>query len=529
MSVEGYLFKWVDGESLGDAFLLKERLGKGTYGVVGRAIRLQDSVHGHRGEEVALKVPIDQDLGEENLKREPEIIRMFNHENIVKVYGYHTIAGVFVIEMELVKGNSLDQILDNQKLINSTALITTLNWITQIATALEAMGEYAHGDIKPQNILIREDGVVKLVDFGTSRRLEDIWVFTRGQGTEQYMAPEVALDNMRVSMKSDLYSLGVILYEIATGDIPFHSSLERLQGKTLVKPRELNSAIPGDLEKIILKCLKRDPNLRYSNWQGFVHDVEQLLLVLNKQPETLTTLPTTHRYEFHPEPATPLYYLDKAKKALVEEDYSEALKNAEAAVVASDNHPNYLRMLAAICLRSQYLEKAKTVFQTLLETYDRGYPVEKDQRLYVLMKLGDLYIRTHDYTAAIQSWQKLVNESDNKPLAKFKLAVALGLDGKYKKSIQLLEEVKENYPDSVIVYNKLGWAYALAGNYRQAISYYNQALVIDSADLFSLFELGKYYWITGDKPRAIKYFVRIEKYDRTGEYREKVGNLNNEN
>ncbi len=247
MSVEGYLFKWTDGETLGDAFLLKERLGKGTYGVVGRAIRLQDSSYSQRGDEVALKVPFDQDVGEENLKREPEIIRLFNHENIVKVYGYHTISGLFVIEMELVKGHSLADILDNQNFKSPDALINILNWIKQITSALKAMGEYAHGDIKPQNILIREDGVVKLVDFGTSRRMEDVWVFTRGQGTEQYMAPEVALDNKRVSMKSDLYSLGVILYEIATGDIPFHSNLERLQGKTLIKPRELNSAIPIDL------------------------------------------------------------------------------------------------------------------------------------------------------------------------------------------------------------------------------------------------------------------------------------------
>jgi|GEM_PF-731352 len=521
MSVVGY-FKWPEGETLGDAFLLKEKLGRGTYGVVGRAIRLQDSSYAHRGDEVALKVPFDQDVGEENLKREPEIIRLFDHENIVKVYGYHTIADTFVIEMELVKGNSLDKILDNQSFKSPDALITILNWLKQIASALKAMGEYAHGDIKPQNILIREDGVVKLVDFGTSRRMEDVWVFTRGQGTEQYMAPEVALDNKRVSMKSDLYSLGVILYEIATGDIPFHSNLERLQGKSLVKPRELNSAIPGDLEKIILKCLERDPDLRYATWDGFTHDLDELLVKLNQQGEDLAPLPETHRYEFHPEPASPLYYLDKAKKALVDEDYAEALKNAEAAVAASDNHPNYLRMLAAVCLRSQYLEKAKVTFQSLQEKYDHGYPVEKDQRLYVLRKLGDLNIRTHNYTAAVHIWRRLVDEADNKPLAKFKLAIAYGLDGQYKPAIQLLEEVKESYPDSVIVYNKLGWAYALAGNYRQAISYYNQALVIDPADLFSLFELGKYYWITGDKPRANKYFERIKKYDRTGKFVEKV-------
>ncbi len=244
--------------------------------------------------------------------------------------------------------------------------------------------------------------------------------------------------------------------------------------------------------------------------------------MLDQQREVLAPLPETHRYEFRPEPTSPLYYLDKAKKALMDEDYEVALKNAEAAVAASDNHPNYLRMLAAVCMRSQYLEKAKAAFQSLLEKYDRGYPVEKDQRMYVLRKLGDLHIRTQNYTAAIHIWRRLVDEADNKPLAKFKLAIAYGLDGQYKPAIQLLEEVKESYPDSVVVYNKLGWAYALNSNYRQAISYYNQALVIDPTDLFSLFELGKYYLIVGDKQRAAKYFERIDKYDRTGEYKERV-------
>ena len=522
MSVEGYLFKWVEGETLGDTFLLKEKLGKGTYGIVGRAIRLQESTYNHRGDEVALKIPLDQDVGEENLKREPEIIRLFDHENIVKVFGYHTIAGIFLIEMELVNGNSLDRILDNQSFKNPEALLMILNWIKQVASALLAMGEYAHGDIKPQNIIIRDDGIVKLVDFGTSRRLEDVWVFTRGQGTEQYMAPEVALENKRVSMKSDLYSLGVILYEITTGDIPFHSNLERLQGKSLVKPRELNSTIPGNLEKIILKCLQRDPDLRYDTWNSFIQDLEELLCYLGKQKENLSPLPDTRRYMFNPEPATPLYYLDKAKKALIDENYSEALKNAEAAVVVSDNHPNYLRMLAAICLRCEYYEKAKVTFRALLEKYDRGYPVEKDQRLYVYRKLGHIYIHTHDYSEAIEVLSRLVRETDDKPLALFKLAIAYGLDGQYKDAIQLLEEVKSYYPDSVVVYSKLGWAYALAGDYRQAISYYNQALVIDPTDLFSLFELGKYYWISGEKPRAEKYFERIKKHDLSGGYIEKV-------
>lgn len=520
--IEGYFFKWVEGETIGDTFLLKEKLGKGSYAVVGRAIRLKDSKELNRGQEVALKIPFDQDIGEENLKREPEIICGFNHENIVKVFGYHIISGLFVIEMELVKGHSLAEILDNQNFRSTEALITIIHWIKQVVYALQAMGDYAHGDIKPQNILIRNDGVVKLVDFGTSRRMEDVWVFTRGQGTEQYMAPEVALDNKRVSMKSDMYSLGVILFEIATGDIPFHSNLERLQGKTLIKPREINPSIPIEFERIILKCLERDPDLRYKSWDLFLHDLEDVLSLLEKNKENLEPPPETRRHQFRPEPTSPLFYLDKAKTALLEGNYEEALKNAEAAVETSDNHPNYLRMLAAVCLRSNYLEKAKKAFQQLLEIYDRGYPVEKEQRLYVLRKLGDLYIKTNNYGEAIQILERIISETNENSVDKFKLAIAYGLDGQYKKAIKLLEEVKESHQDSVVVYDKLGWAYALAGNYRQAISYYNQALVIDPTDLFSLFELGKYYWILGDKQKANKYFERIQRYDRTGEYLERI-------
>jgi tetratricopeptide (TPR) repeat protein len=77
----------------------------------------------------------------------------------------------------------------------------------------------------------------------------------------------------------------------------------------------------------------------------------------------------------------------------------------------------------------------------------------------------------------------------------------------------------------VVIYCKLGWAYALAGDYQQSISYYNQALVIDPSDLFSLFELGKYYRIKGDNRRTKKYFDRIEKNDRSGEYVIKVEEL----
>jgi len=335
----------------------------------------------------------------------------------------------------------------------------------------------------------------------------------------------VALDGKRVSVKSDLYSVGVILYEIATGDIPFHSAFERLQGRKLAKPREINSSIPEAFEKVILKCLERDPDRRYANWEKFQHDIEAITASLDKKGAPEPTVPETGRYQFKPAPSSPLYFLDKAKKAIIEENYTEALANAEAAAEASEDHPTYLRMLAAVCVRAGYFTKAKSAFSKLLVKYDSGYPVESGQIAYVVGKLAELHIQTNEYEKAVGMCERFLEISDDKPLAKFKLAIARGLNGQYKKAISLLEEVRSDRPDAVIVYSKLGWANSLAGDYRQALSYYNQALVIDPCDLFSLFELGKYYRIIGDRHRAMKYFEKIGKYDRVGEYVEKVREL----
>jgi len=261
------------------------------------------------------------------------------------------------------------------------------------------------------------------------------------------------------------------------------------------------------------------------NWDSFLVDLESALKSIRQEDRQTVLVPETQRYQFKPEPSSPLYYLDKAKKALVDKDYTEALKNAEAAVDASEGHPNYLRMLAAIYLRSHYYSQAKDAFNRLLEKYDHGYPVEPEQLAYVLQKLGELYIKMQEYEAAIQTWKRFFSVTEHKTLAKFKLSIAYGLDGAYKKSIDLLEEVRDEAPGSIVVYSKLGWAYALAGDFQQAISYYNQALVIDPSDLFSLFELGKYYRIRSDHRRALKYFKKIEKYDRSGEYTNKVNAL----
>ena len=101
---------------------------------------------------------------------------------------------------------------------------------------------------------------------------------------------------------------------------------------------------------------------------------------------------------------------------------------------------------------------------------------------------------------------------------RFRLAVAHGLDADYRKAVKFLEEVRRERPDAVVVYSKLGWAHMLQGRFREALSYYNQALVLDASDLFSLFQLGKYYWIQGDRSRARSYFERVRQNDNNSRY-----------
>jgi tetratricopeptide (TPR) repeat protein len=144
----------------------------------------------------------------------------------------------------------------------------------------------------------------------------------------------------------------------------------------------------------------------------------------------------------------------------------------------------------------------------------------------VLERLGRLYIDLQRYGEAVAMYERLVDAVD-RPYARFRLAVAAGLDGNYGRTIQLLESVRAERPDAVVVYSKLGWAHALDGNDRLALSFYNQALALDADNLFSLFELGKYYFMVGDRRRAREYFQRVLDVDKQGDYAERVRELTN--
>lgn len=513
-------FRGRAGELLGDRFRLIAEVGKGSFGEVWKATRISD------GSIVALKIPKDQEKGEEILKRESEIIKDINHPNIVHVFGYHIVSDLFFIEMEFVDGYDLAEILDG---VNAAAPLTfeqMLKWAVQILDGLNAVhkAKISHSDLKPQNILIgRDSGSAKITDFGTSRLLEDVWVWTKRHGTEAYMAPEVALEGRRSRNLSDIYSIGVLLYEMATGRLPYTSPHQLLTGAKVAKPREINSNIPVDLETIIMRAMERRPERRYQSASEMQDDVEICLNTL-QQAELVGeqgTRVTPSQLEFRPPSSSPLFYLELAKQRLSEGDAQAALEAAETAVDRSDGHPQYLRMLGGICMHLGYYRKAINAYEQILSAYNRGYPFEVSQKREVLERLGQLYTLQQEYHRAVGIYEELVRIHDL-PLSRFRLAIAAGLDGDYGRAIDLLESVRKVRPDAVIVYSKLAWAHALNGNDRMALSFYNQALALDAFDLFSLFQLGQYYYMVGDRRRSAEYFRRIIEADREGNYTAKV-------
>ncbi len=207
----------------------------------------------------------------QRFEREARLAASFQHENIVHIYDYLA-QPVHAIVMEYVDGTTLARIIEETgALPTDVGIMIAL----QVANALE----YAHArglihrDIKPGNIMVKRNGEVKLMDFGIARmrEMESLTLPGTLMGTPSYMSPEQVL-GQPLDARSDIFSFGIVMYEIFTGIKPFPdeeedpSSSKILKGKYL-SPRSIYSDIPRSLQRIIKKCLKMKPHKRYGSMQ----------------------------------------------------------------------------------------------------------------------------------------------------------------------------------------------------------------------------------------------------------------------
>ena len=232
----------------------------------------------------------------EEFTTDEEFIRRFNieaqsaagltHPNIVSVYDVGHEDNIYYIVMELIQGKTLKQIISESGILPWKWSVTIA---IQIASALEAAhkNNIVHRDIKPHNIIITEDGVAKVTDFGIAKAVSNstITAFGTTIGSVHYFSPEHARGGY-TDAKSDLYSLGIVMYEMLTGRVPFDAdtpvsiALKHMQEKP-VEPIKLNPSIPLAVNQIIMKAMRKDPNERYQSATEMLRDLNAAL----KNPE----------------------------------------------------------------------------------------------------------------------------------------------------------------------------------------------------------------------------------------------------
>lgn len=268
-------------EKLGE-FKLIRRIGQGGMGEVFLAV--QESLNRQAAIKVIrLERAHSLDTAARFI-REIEAISKLNHPNIVTIYNSGEEQGVHYYAMELLSGKGMDEILKEDQ---SITLDQKLFWIKEIAWALDSAHKIGiiHRDVKPSNIQIQKDGRPVLLDFGVARHMNLATLTLSGEfrGTPHYASPEqVKAKKGEITALTDVYSLGVTLYEAMTRKVPFQGETTdqvflQILEKDPQKPRRINPSISPDLETVILKAMEKAPEHRYPTMAELAQDLERVI------------------------------------------------------------------------------------------------------------------------------------------------------------------------------------------------------------------------------------------------------------
>ena len=224
---------------------------------------------------VALKVPHKQSLDFGELLREPRLLATLSHPNIVTILTAEKQENVFFIVMEYIAGETLEAIVARDGALDVSR---ALDYTCQICNAVDHAHRQnvLHRDLRPSNVIVTDNGLLKVADFGTSRFLEIAAHGTTVIGSPPYMAPEQFQG--KAVFASDLYSLGVTMYQMLTGELPYDSpspaDLDRLMtGELITPPRMRNPKIPKAINDIVLKAMAPEIHERYARAGDLLDDV----------------------------------------------------------------------------------------------------------------------------------------------------------------------------------------------------------------------------------------------------------------
>ncbi len=267
------------GTTFAGRYQIIEELG---HGGMGRVYKVFDQEVKAKLALKLIKPEIAADKGTiERFRNELKTARDISHRNICRMYDLGREAGNYFITMEYVSGEDLKSFIRRaRQLVTGTAVFIARQVCDGLAEA-HRVG-VIHRDLKPGNIMIDREGNAKIMDFGIARFIAAKGITGAGVmiGTPEYMSPE-QVEGKEVDARSDIYSLGIIIYEMLTGQVPFEGDTPftvgvKQKSETPKDPRELNAQIPPDLSRLILKCLEKSKEKRYQNAVELGADLERI-------------------------------------------------------------------------------------------------------------------------------------------------------------------------------------------------------------------------------------------------------------
>jgi len=256
------------GATFANRYQIIEELGKGGMGRVYKALDKEVNA------KIALKL-IKPEIASDKetiqrFRNELKTARDISHKNVCRMYDLNREEESYYITMEYVSGEDLKSFIRRSGQLSMSTAVKIAKQICDGLSEAHKLG-VVHRDLKPQNIMIDNEGNVRIMDFGIVRSLSGKGITGAGVmiGTPEYMSPEQA-EGKEVDQRSDIYSLGIILYEMVTGKVPFEGDTPfaigmKHKSEIPQAPKQINAQIPEGLQKIILKCLEKDKKLRYQS------------------------------------------------------------------------------------------------------------------------------------------------------------------------------------------------------------------------------------------------------------------------
>ncbi|MGE6452510.1 serine/threonine protein kinase [Shewanella sp. SACH] len=472
MNIKSAHFLPGTNKRLGDKYLLLECLGDGSHGWVWRAERLQD------GQIIAVKIPKDITREDRQLAEGKELLDVEPHDNIVQIFDMGRIDNEwFYIEMEYFPSQTLAQKLDDRQRNFGQTYERLFKIYRQVLCAVQYLAELpmpiSHGDIKPHNILVGERDLVKLTDFGSSALPEEIYVRTRENGgTVLYSAPEFSnVDCRKGSLEElllgDIYSLGVLLYQLLTGKLPHDTPAQVQRHAPFKRPTEINSSVHADLELVVLTCLQKQPEHRYSTVSELMQAFDA---ASNKQLKAGAVAPI-----FQTKP---------------DQDWSSAVLEAmsdqfyqKAALLASQEY-NRSKDLQALHQQLIALYRANRLFdfEKVVET-NKSILLEgkltQPAELFELVVKANLQLRNINQA---KFWLLQRKQIEENTATLYLESSIFGLEAKYMEARALLEKVNQATPMKFHILSQLVLVCEQMRDYSGAAAYLKAALRVAPTD-----------------------------------------------